>query len=177
MTNFDLEKKLFVVLHNLPSNQNDLSSVMNVLNSKKIPRMFIVGTQTNLPRFNQIQPLLTIKGDATNPNPVQSLCTAVVASQELGVSIHEAAHPHTRNASAEPNVVTAAQAAQNQRSATGPKASAARLVSRDSYARVSRTAGLSAFEFDHCFSQIVKADAQPAWGLAQLRVFSGRRRS
>ncbi|MEZ4930790.1 MAG: hypothetical protein R2788_01505 [Saprospiraceae bacterium] len=63
----------FVVLHNLPSVQNDLSTVMNTLQSRKIPHMFIVGTQTNLARFNQVQPLLTIQGSANNPNPVQGI--------------------------------------------------------------------------------------------------------
>ena len=63
----------FVVLHNLPSNQNDLSAVLNTLNSRKIPRMFIVGTQTNIPRFNQVQPLLTIQGNPSNPNNVQGI--------------------------------------------------------------------------------------------------------
>lgn len=63
----------FVVLHNLPSVQNDLSTVMNTLRSRKIPHMFIVGTQTNLARFNQVQPLLTIQGSANNPNPVQGI--------------------------------------------------------------------------------------------------------
>lgn len=68
-----LEDFDFVVLHNLPSKQNDLSAVLNTLNSRKIPRMFIVGTQTNLTRFNQVQPLLTIKGQANNPNDVQGI--------------------------------------------------------------------------------------------------------
>ncbi|MEO1261071.1 MAG: hypothetical protein AAFZ15_19880 [Bacteroidota bacterium] len=68
-----LEDFDFVVLHNLPSDQSDLSSVLNVLNSRKIPRMFIVGTQTNLSRFNQVQPLLTIQGNVSNPNPVQGI--------------------------------------------------------------------------------------------------------
>ena len=68
-----LEDFDFVVLHNLPSTRNDLSGVMNTLNSRKIPRMFIVGSQTDLPRFNRLQPLLTIKGSANNPNPVQAL--------------------------------------------------------------------------------------------------------
>ena len=63
----------FVVLHNLPSNQNDISAVLNTLNSRKIPRMFIVGTQTNIPRFNQVQPLLTIQGNPSNPNNVQGI--------------------------------------------------------------------------------------------------------
>ncbi len=63
----------FVVLHNLPSNKNDASAVLNVLNSRKIPRMFIVGTQTNLVRFNQVQPLLNIVGDQRNTNDVQGI--------------------------------------------------------------------------------------------------------
>lgn len=63
----------FVVLHNLPSNRNDASSVLNVLNTKKTPRMFIVGSQTNLARFNQVQPIMTIQGDVQNSNPVQGV--------------------------------------------------------------------------------------------------------
>ncbi len=63
----------FVVLHNLPSSTNDASAVLNVLNARKISRMFIVGTQTNLTRFNQVQPLLTIQGDQRNTNEVQGI--------------------------------------------------------------------------------------------------------
>lgn len=63
----------FVVLHNLPSSTNDASAVLNVLNARKISRMFIVGTQTNLPRFNQVQPLLAIQGDQRNTNDVQGI--------------------------------------------------------------------------------------------------------
>jgi len=63
----------FVVLHNLPSSKNDITKVLNVLNSKKLPRMFIVGSQTNLSKFNAVQPLLTIQGDATNSNDVQGI--------------------------------------------------------------------------------------------------------
>ena len=68
-----LEDFDFVVLHNLPSNQYDLSVVLNTLNSRKIPRMFIVGTQTNLARFNQVQQLLTIQASPSNPNNVQGI--------------------------------------------------------------------------------------------------------
>lgn len=60
----------FVVLHNLPSTKNDASAVLNILNQKKTPRMFIVGSQTNLPRFNQVQPLITIQGNQQNTNDV-----------------------------------------------------------------------------------------------------------
>jgi len=61
------------VLHNLPSMTFDASSILNSLNSRKIPRMFIVGAQTNLARFNQVQPLLTIQGDQRNSNDVQGI--------------------------------------------------------------------------------------------------------
>ncbi|MBI1227651.1 MAG: hypothetical protein GC192_20625 [Bacteroidetes bacterium] len=63
----------FVVLHNLPSSRYDASAVLNVLNQKKIPRMFIVGSQTNLVRFNQVQPLITIQGDQQNTNDVNGI--------------------------------------------------------------------------------------------------------
>ncbi len=63
----------FVVLHNLPSQQNDIAGLINELNARKIPRMFIVGTQTNLTRFNSVQPLLTIQGDISNTNDVQGI--------------------------------------------------------------------------------------------------------
>ncbi len=63
----------FVALHNLPSSRNDASTILNVLNQKKTPRLFIVGSQTNLARFNQVQPLLTIQGDQQNSNDVQGV--------------------------------------------------------------------------------------------------------
>jgi hypothetical protein len=63
----------FVVLHNLPSQRNDASAVLNTLNSRKIPRMFIVGTQTNLARLNSVQPILTIQADLRNTNDVQGV--------------------------------------------------------------------------------------------------------
>lgn len=63
----------FVALHNLPSSRNDASTILNVLNQKKTPRLFIVGSQTNLARFNQVQPLITIQGDQQNSNDVQGV--------------------------------------------------------------------------------------------------------
>jgi hypothetical protein len=68
VTDFD-----FVLLHNLPSRTNDAAAVLNVLNERKIPRMFIVGTQTNLPRFNQVQPVLEIQANMRNTNDVQGV--------------------------------------------------------------------------------------------------------
>jgi len=63
----------FVVLHQLPSLTNDASAIINALNSKKIPRLFIVGSQTNLSRLNTIQPVISIQGDGKNTNDVQGI--------------------------------------------------------------------------------------------------------
>ncbi|RME09625.1 MAG: hypothetical protein D6816_04205 [Bacteroidetes bacterium] len=62
----------FVILHNLPSRTNDGSAVLNIAEQRNIPTMFLVGTQTNLARFNQVQPVLSIQGNTTNPNDVQA---------------------------------------------------------------------------------------------------------
>ncbi len=59
------------VLHNLPSNTNDASVVLNAASRRKAPVFFIVGTQTSLARFNQVQDVLTIQGNTANPNDVQ----------------------------------------------------------------------------------------------------------
>ncbi|MFQ5447956.1 MAG: hypothetical protein ACE5FF_13590, partial [Saprospiraceae bacterium] len=63
----------FVLLHNLPSRTNDAAAVLNVLDTRKIPRMFIVGSQTNLPRFNQVQSVIEIQANMRNSNDVQGI--------------------------------------------------------------------------------------------------------
>ncbi len=63
----------FVILHQLPSRTNDASSILNQLNSKKKPRLFIVGTQSNLTAVSQAQDLMNIKGDASQANEVQGI--------------------------------------------------------------------------------------------------------
>jgi hypothetical protein len=62
----------FVVLHQLPSRTYDIAGLLNTLNQRKTPRLFIVGAQTNLPRFNQLQSLVAIQGDGRNINDVQA---------------------------------------------------------------------------------------------------------
>lgn len=61
----------FVILHQLPSIANAAAGVLSTLNSKKIPRLYIVGTQTDLRQFNNNQPLMSILGDGRNTNDVQ----------------------------------------------------------------------------------------------------------
>jgi len=73
----DLKAKLddynFVILHQLPSTTNDASSLLNQLNSKKKPRLFIVGSQSNLGLVSSAQDLMNIKGDANSPNEIQGI--------------------------------------------------------------------------------------------------------
>ena len=62
----------FVILHQLPSKTNDASAVISTLNAKSIPRLYIVGSQSNLSKFSSGQPVLSISGDGRNTNDVQA---------------------------------------------------------------------------------------------------------
>ena len=62
----------FVILHQLPSTTNDASAVLQALYDKNIPRLYIVGSQTNLSKFSKIQPLIKISGDGRNTDDVQA---------------------------------------------------------------------------------------------------------
>ena len=62
----------FVILHQLPSAKYDISSIMNQLNERKTPRLFIVGTQTALPALNKYQNLLSVSGNNSQSNEVQA---------------------------------------------------------------------------------------------------------
>ncbi len=68
ITNFD-----FVILHQLPSQSNAITNLRRTLQQQKISHFYVVGTQTNLPVFNQSQPLLTIAGDGRNTDDVQPI--------------------------------------------------------------------------------------------------------
>ncbi len=62
----------FVVLHQLPSGKHDAAGVLKTLYEKNIPRLYIVGMQTNLGNFGKIQPLLDLQADGRNSNDVQA---------------------------------------------------------------------------------------------------------
>ncbi len=62
-----------VILHQLPTKNYDISSIISKLDAKNIPRLFILGTQTDPLRFNKIQSALTINGDGRNWNDVQGI--------------------------------------------------------------------------------------------------------
>lgn len=77
----------FIILHNLPSRTNDVSRVFNSIQSDNIPHLFIVGLQTNLNRFNEVQQLMRIQTRGGSENQVQAAVAADFAlftlSEEL----------------------------------------------------------------------------------------------
>ncbi len=73
----------FVVLHQLPGKTQDAATVLSTLRSKKIPHLFVVGTQSALPQFNQAQSILTIKGNTQQTNAVQPIFATNFSSYNL----------------------------------------------------------------------------------------------
>ncbi len=67
----------FVIMHQLPSKTNDASALLATMNSKSIPRLYIVGSQTNLSKFSQVQPILNVSGDGRNTDDVQATISPV----------------------------------------------------------------------------------------------------
>ncbi len=61
----------FVILHQLPSRTNDATGILNAIQTRRIPRFFIAGMQTNFARLNQVQSLVSIRTDGRNTNEVQ----------------------------------------------------------------------------------------------------------
>ena len=62
----------FVVLHNLPSVSQPLDAILNNLNAKKIPRLFIVGAQSDGRKLTSQQSMMSINADGKNVNDVQA---------------------------------------------------------------------------------------------------------
>jgi hypothetical protein len=67
----DVSKYDFVILHNLPSQANDISGLVNTLNEKRIPRMFVTGVQTGFGSFNKVQALVTAQSVGQQTDDVQ----------------------------------------------------------------------------------------------------------
>jgi hypothetical protein len=63
----------FVILHQLPSQRNGLSPIFKVLKEKRIPHLFVVGTQTALGSLNQLQDLVKITEQSQTTNAVTPL--------------------------------------------------------------------------------------------------------
>ena len=79
----------FVVLHQLPSKTKDATSVFSTLRAKKIPHLFVIGTQSNLPKFNEAQSILTIKGNTQQTNAVQAIVATNFSSYNVDGQVVE----------------------------------------------------------------------------------------
>lgn len=66
-----------VILHNLPSENNNLSSVLSEINKNNIPRIFIVGMQTSLNLFNQVQDVIQVQGNSKSTEEIQAFLNPV----------------------------------------------------------------------------------------------------
>lgn len=62
----------FVILHQLPSRANDAAGVFNTIKERNIPHLFIVGSQSNLARMNQLQSIAAVRAGGDNTNEVQA---------------------------------------------------------------------------------------------------------
>ncbi len=62
----------FVILHQIPSISRDATSLLKQLDERKIPRLYIVGNQTNLGVLSKSQSILMINGNTRNTNDVQT---------------------------------------------------------------------------------------------------------
>lgn len=61
-----------VILHDLPSTHYDVSGILNIIQTRKIPTFFIIGSQTAISRFNSVQSLLNIRSSGPSSNEVQA---------------------------------------------------------------------------------------------------------
>ncbi len=85
----DVTKFDFVVLHNLPSSTNDISGILNTLNNKKIPRLFIAGMQTNYNALARAQSLVSVQSNAQQSDDVQAKVSPQFASFTLSPDMAE----------------------------------------------------------------------------------------
>lgn len=76
----DVSKYDFVLLHNLPSQTQDISGLVNTLNERRIPRMFIAGMQTNYSSLGKLQDLVAMQSDGRQSDDVQGSLVPSFAS-------------------------------------------------------------------------------------------------
>jgi hypothetical protein len=63
----------FVILHQIPSLTNGAEAIISTLDNKKIPRLYIVGSQSDTRKLSSSQTLMSINSDGKNTNDVQAM--------------------------------------------------------------------------------------------------------
>jgi hypothetical protein len=85
----DAGKYDFVVLHNLPSAGNDCSGLLNTLNTRRIPRLFIAGMQTGYAALARAQNLVSMQSDGSQSDEVQGRVSPQFAAFTLSPRLVE----------------------------------------------------------------------------------------
>lgn len=85
----DVAKFDFVVLHNLPSTTNDISGLLNTLNDRRIPRLFIAGMQTSYTALAKAQALVNMQSNGAQSDEVQGRVSAQFAAFSLSPNVVE----------------------------------------------------------------------------------------
>ena len=62
--------KDLIILHNLPSRKHTITPIIDHVNTKKVPVVYIVGNDTDLDKFNLAQEVMIIVGDNLDVNNV-----------------------------------------------------------------------------------------------------------
>ncbi|MBK8700181.1 MAG: hypothetical protein IPN29_11880 [Saprospiraceae bacterium] len=65
-----------IILHNLPSDDHDLSAELTIIKNKQLPLLFVAGTQINQVRFNQIQEVINIRGNTRTNEDAEAALNA-----------------------------------------------------------------------------------------------------
>lgn len=85
----DVTKYDFVVLHNLPSTTNDISGLINTMNDRRIPRLFIAGMQTGFSALSRVQGLVSVQSDGKQSDDVQGKVSPRFAAFALDLKVAE----------------------------------------------------------------------------------------
>jgi hypothetical protein len=85
----DVSKYDFVILHNLPSQTNDISGILKTLNEKRIPRLFIAGLQTGFTTLSKEQGLVSIQNVGQQTDDVQGKVSPQFAAFSLDPKVVE----------------------------------------------------------------------------------------
>lgn len=70
--NGNISKFNLVIFHNLPSETTDIQSILAQCDRNRIPKIFIVGMQTSLSKFNLAQDVIKINGSNKNIEDIQA---------------------------------------------------------------------------------------------------------
>lgn len=82
-----VDKYDFVILHQVPGTNGTGEAAIATLKAQKIPRMFILGAQSNLSALAQAQQLLSVRGNINQTNDVEGRLAKTFSLFTLGEKV------------------------------------------------------------------------------------------